>query len=121
MGEYTQTNTELGVVMNTVPASEIKRRGVAALDEALKSGPVHIIKNNRPRYVVLSEEAYQALTVGCALPEEMAPDGRDVLSSIKLGVAEGRYTIPEPDAAEDANVAALFQASEVFPPMDGDA
>ncbi|MBI3067404.1 MAG: prevent-host-death protein, partial [Betaproteobacteria bacterium] len=33
--------------MNTIPASEVKRRGVAALDEAARKGPVHVIKNNR--------------------------------------------------------------------------
>ena len=34
--------------MNVVPAQEIKRRGIAAVDEALAQGPVHIIMNNRP-------------------------------------------------------------------------
>lgn len=29
--------------MNTIPAQEIKRRGIAAVDEALHNGPVHII------------------------------------------------------------------------------
>lgn len=48
--------------MHTLPALEIKRRGMAALEEALKQGPVHIIKNNKPACVVLSEEDYAALT-----------------------------------------------------------
>ena len=47
--------------MNIVPAQEIKRRGIAAVDEALAQGPVHIIKNNRPQYVVLTEESYREL------------------------------------------------------------
>ncbi len=47
--------------MNIIPAQEIKRRGIAAVDEALAQGPVHIIKNNRPQYVVLTEESYQEL------------------------------------------------------------
>lgn len=47
--------------MNIVPAQEIKRRGIAAVDEALGQGPVHVIKNNRPQYVVLTEEGYQEL------------------------------------------------------------
>jgi len=47
--------------MNTIPAQEIKRRGISAVDEILEKGPVHIIKNNQPRYVVLSEERYQEL------------------------------------------------------------
>jgi PHD/YefM family antitoxin component YafN of YafNO toxin-antitoxin module len=44
-----------------MPAQEIKRRGISAVDEALANGPVHIIKNNQPQYVVLSEAAYQEL------------------------------------------------------------
>ncbi|CRI63830.1 MULTISPECIES: type II toxin-antitoxin system Phd/YefM family antitoxin [unclassified Thiocapsa] len=47
--------------MNSIPAQEIKRRGIAAVDEALRQGPVHIIKNNRPQYVVLTEERFQEL------------------------------------------------------------
>ncbi len=47
--------------MHTLSALEVKRRGVAALEEALKQGPVHIIKNNRPACVVLSEEEYANL------------------------------------------------------------
>jgi PHD/YefM family antitoxin component YafN of YafNO toxin-antitoxin module len=47
--------------MNTIPAQEIKRRGISALDELLRDGPVHVIKNNRPCYVVLSEEEFARL------------------------------------------------------------
>jgi PHD/YefM family antitoxin component YafN of YafNO toxin-antitoxin module len=47
--------------MNTIPSQDIKRRGISAVDDALKKGPVHVIKNNRPQYVVLSEEDYLAL------------------------------------------------------------
>lgn len=47
--------------MQTIPALEVKRRGMAALEEALKNGPVHIIKNNKPACVVLSEAEYAAL------------------------------------------------------------
>jgi len=47
--------------MNTIPAQEIKRGGISAVDAALSLGPVHVIKNNRPQYVVLSESSYQEL------------------------------------------------------------
>lgn len=50
--------------MNTLPAKELKRRGAAALEAALEKGPVHIIKNNRPTCVVLSEEDYSELVSG---------------------------------------------------------
>lgn len=47
--------------MNAIPAQDIKRRGISAVDEALKKGPVHVIKNNRPKYVILSAEDYRKL------------------------------------------------------------
>ena len=47
--------------MRTIAAREIKRRGIGAVEEALKEGPVHIIKNDRPRFVVLDEEDYREL------------------------------------------------------------
>ena len=50
--------------MNSIPAQEIERRGISALDSLLKDGPVQVIKHNRPEYVVLSTEAYQRLTAG---------------------------------------------------------
>jgi hypothetical protein len=39
--------------MNSISAQEIDRRGMSAVDEALQDGPVHIIKNDHPSYVVL--------------------------------------------------------------------
>lgn len=54
--------------MNIIPASEVKRRGIAALEEGLKKGPVHIIKSNRSACVVLSEEDYAALLLCKAKP-----------------------------------------------------
>lgn len=47
--------------MNTVPAQELKRRGLAALDDLIVNGDVHLIRNNRPEYVVLTEARYQEL------------------------------------------------------------
>jgi PHD/YefM family antitoxin component YafN of YafNO toxin-antitoxin module len=47
--------------MITIPAQEIKRRGIAAVDELIATGDVHVIRNNRPEYVVLSEERYREL------------------------------------------------------------
>lgn len=47
--------------MNTLTAQELEQRGLAAVDEALQAGPVHILADNSPRYVVLSEERYRDL------------------------------------------------------------
>jgi PHD/YefM family antitoxin component YafN of YafNO toxin-antitoxin module len=50
--------------MNTVPAREIKRRGISAVDAALVEGPVHVIKDDRLAYVVLTEGQYEELVEG---------------------------------------------------------
>ena len=63
--------------MVTIAAQEIKRRGITAVDEALARGPVHIIKNNRPSYVVLTEKDYG----------EMLSD----LSDARIAAAEADY------------------------------
>ena len=47
--------------MRTIPARDIKRRGIGAVDAALVDGPVHVIRNDEPAYVVMSEAQYQAL------------------------------------------------------------
>jgi PHD/YefM family antitoxin component YafN of YafNO toxin-antitoxin module len=47
--------------MNTLPAQELKRRGIAAVDDVIAKGDVHVIRNNQPQYVVLSEARYQEL------------------------------------------------------------
>jgi PHD/YefM family antitoxin component YafN of YafNO toxin-antitoxin module len=49
--------------MNTIPAQEIKRRGIAAVDDLISKGDLHVIRNNQPQYVVLSEARYQELIV----------------------------------------------------------
>jgi len=47
--------------MNTISAQEVKRRGIAAVDELIGRGDLHVIRNNQPQYVVLSEARYQIL------------------------------------------------------------
>ena len=37
--------------MNSIPAQDIKRRGIAAVDELIGKGDIHIIRNNQPQYV----------------------------------------------------------------------
>ncbi|OQX13466.1 MAG: hypothetical protein BWK76_16120 [Desulfobulbaceae bacterium A2] len=48
--------------MNTIPANDLKRHGISAVEKMLAHGPVHIIKRNQPVCVVLTEEEYQNLT-----------------------------------------------------------
>ncbi|MBK7782050.1 MAG: prevent-host-death protein [Ardenticatenia bacterium] len=47
--------------MNTLPAQELKRRGLAAVDDAIARGDLHLIRKRRPHYVVLSADRYQSL------------------------------------------------------------
>ncbi len=50
--------------MNTLTVAELKRRGMAAIEDGLRHGPIHIVKRNRPAAVVLSEDAYRQLAQG---------------------------------------------------------
>lgn len=47
--------------MNVLAANEIKKHGVSAIESKLQQGHVHVLKHNRPLFVVLSEADYQAL------------------------------------------------------------
>ncbi|MSQ53355.1 MAG: type II toxin-antitoxin system Phd/YefM family antitoxin [Betaproteobacteria bacterium] len=49
---------------NTLTVAEIKRRGMAAIEEGLRHGPVHIIKRNKHAAVVLTEDEYHRLAHG---------------------------------------------------------
>ena len=69
--------------MNTLPAQEIKRRGIAAVDDLIATGDVHIIKNNQPQYVVLSEARYRELIE--AQDEAYAARVRASLEDLKAG------------------------------------
>ena len=54
--------------MNTLTVAELKRRGMAAIEDSLRRGPVHIVKRNRPAAGVLSEDDYRRLAHGKAAP-----------------------------------------------------
>ncbi|MBN3849433.1 type II toxin-antitoxin system Phd/YefM family antitoxin [Paraburkholderia sp. Ac-20342] len=53
---------------NVLTVAELKRRGMAAIEEGLQHGPIHIMKRNRAAAVVLSEEEYQRLIHGRTQP-----------------------------------------------------
>ncbi len=52
--------------MSMISVQDIKRRGMSAVDSALADGPVHLVRSNRPEYVVMSEQDYQALMTDLA-------------------------------------------------------
>ena len=72
--------------MSTIPAREIKRRGISAVDEALQEGPVYVIQNDRPRYVILDERRYRELIE--AEEEAYIARVRESLADVKAGRVE---------------------------------
>ncbi|NTV94208.1 MAG: type II toxin-antitoxin system Phd/YefM family antitoxin [Thiobacillus sp.] len=83
---------------NTVTTAEIKRRGMAALEERLGHGPLHILKRNRPAAVVLSEEEYRRLVQGRAA----APAGLTAVQWLLNQPVAGGIGKAEIDAALQA-------------------
>lgn len=69
--------------MNSIPAQELKRRGIAAVDDLIDKGDVHVIRNNQPQYVVLSEERYQELVAEAN--EAYLGRVRAALADVKVG------------------------------------
>jgi PHD/YefM family antitoxin component YafN of YafNO toxin-antitoxin module len=51
----------MNALPNTLAAGELKRRGLAAIEERLARGPVHVFRGNKPAVVVLSEEDFAEL------------------------------------------------------------
>lgn len=54
--------TSSNTARRAIAATEIKRRGLSAVDKALKRGPVHVLKDNEPAYVIMAEEQYRELS-----------------------------------------------------------
>lgn len=69
--------------MQTIPAREIKRRGISAVDKALQEGPVYVIRNDDPVYVILTEEHYQELLE--AQEEAYRARIREALADVQAG------------------------------------
>lgn len=84
--------------MNVLPIAEIKRRGMAAIEQTLRNGPVHIVKRNRPVAVVLSEDSYRALCQPQSRLPVMEPMAQLAVllkrhdeAAVALGRAESHY------------------------------
>ncbi|WP_133511105.1 prevent-host-death protein [Candidatus Thiosymbion oneisti] len=69
--------------MNSIPAQEIKRRGIAAVDERIAMGDLYIIRNNQPQYVVLPQKRYEELLA--AQEEALVVHLRASLEDLKAG------------------------------------
>jgi PHD/YefM family antitoxin component YafN of YafNO toxin-antitoxin module len=73
--------------MNMIAAQEIKRRGMAAVDSLLGQGPVRIVKNNRPRYVVMSETEFGVMMSDLAEARLAASEADIKAGRIRRGTA----------------------------------
>ena len=47
--------------MNTLTPQDLQQHGLAAVALALETGPVHIVEQGQPRYVLMTEQRYQDL------------------------------------------------------------
>jgi prevent-host-death family protein len=83
---------------NTLNIAELKRRGMAAIEEGLLRGPVHIVKRNKPAAVVLSEDDYQKLSRG----NVASPVGGGALQWLIDQPTSGRRSKAQIDAGLDA-------------------
>ena len=87
--------------MNSIPAQELKRRGIAAVDDIIAKGDVHVIRNNQPQYVVLSEARYQELIAEAH--EAYLARVRTALEDVKEGRVRRFATADELLAALDGD------------------
>ena len=71
--------------MITMPAQDVKRRGIGAVDRLIEREPVHIVKNNRPMYVVLREEDYQTMMEDLALARIEASEADVLAGRVRKG------------------------------------
>jgi len=82
--------------MNTISAQDLDRRGIAALKEALKKGPVHLVDDGLPTgMVVVSEEEYRRVSEERRPPRE---GRRSLLWDMIQKPATGTRTREEIDA-----------------------
>ena len=70
-----------------IPARELKRRGISSVDDLLADGPVHVIRNDQPRYVILTEDQYLELLDG--YEEATRSRIKDSLEDIRQGRVKG--------------------------------
>lgn len=73
--------------MNIISAGEIKRRGISAVDKPVENGPVHVIKESRAQYVVMSESDYRQMLNDLAEARLAASDADLKAGRIQRGSA----------------------------------
>ena len=87
-------------MITSVPAQEIKRRGIGMLRESVKYGPVWVISGNKPRYVVVDADEYRRERHEAFVRETLASvEERHAGLGMKMSAAE---IIAEALADDDA-------------------
>jgi prevent-host-death family protein len=81
--------------MNSLTVSELKRRGMAAIEDGLRRGPLHIVKRNKPAAVVLTEAEYERLAHG----RVSTPDGMSAVQWLLNQRMTGKRSKAQIDAA----------------------
>ena len=84
--------------MNIIAAQEIKRRGMTAVDRLLDQGPVRVVKNNRPRYVVMSETEFDALMSDLAEARLAASEADLKAGRVRKGAADDLMAVLRQEA-----------------------
>jgi len=80
-------------IVNTIPAQEIKKRGISVVDDLLERGPVHVFVRNRPHYVILDEQAYIELVEARAEAERYRI--RESMEDIRAGRVSSHPSVNE--------------------------
>jgi hypothetical protein len=47
--------------MRTIPETDIEQRGLRAVDKQIREGPVHVLRDEQPTYIVMTEAHYAEL------------------------------------------------------------
>ena len=84
----TLTLSSSGGLTNGLTVAELKRRGMAAIEDGLQHGPVRIFKRNKAAAVVLSETEYQRLAT--AASGQLAPPGLSAMEWLLAYPAHGQ-------------------------------
>jgi PHD/YefM family antitoxin component YafN of YafNO toxin-antitoxin module len=104
--------------MNTMTIAELKRRGMAAIEEGLTKGPIHIMKRNQPSAVIVNREDFlfmETMKLSTQSEQPLADQGMTALQwllSVKSLQTQSRAEI-------DAYLEEERDSWESFDPREG--
>ena len=89
--------------LNVLRSAELKRRGIAAVEEALRAGPVHLLKRNRPAAVVVSADDYHRLQHSADQAETAGPSSLEWLLELPAATVGRSRDAIDADLNEQRN------------------